>query len=87
MPIEKSTIFAKHFTTKFTRKTIKLLSKFHQGVLYQEGTQLNPSDIFSILIFFNWDSLHARLTSYSKKKRLKDTGNLSRKNLQLKDAF
>ena len=46
-------------------------------------------------VFFNWDSLHARLNfhyeawSYKKgstKKRLQDTENLFRKNLQLKDV-
>ena len=44
--------------------------------------------------FFNWDSPHARLNShyeawnYKKKaqKRLQDTENLFRKNLQLKDV-
>ena len=37
--------------------------------------------------FFNWDSLHARLNSLQEKeakKRLHHTGNLFRKNLQLK---
>ena len=42
---------------------------------------------------FNWDSLHARLNSHYKAgvtrkritKRLKHTGNLFRKNPQLKD--
>ena len=45
-----------------------------------------------VCFFFNWDSLHARLNSnckawsYKKKKQkiLKHTGNLFRKNLQLK---
>ena len=45
------------------------------------------------LIFFNWDSLHARMNNHyeawshkkkKKHKRLEDTGNLLRKNLQLK---
>ena len=44
--------------------------------------------------FFNWDSLHAKLKSrygmelQEKKstKRLKHTGNMFRKNLQLKDV-
>ena len=45
--------------------------------------------------FFNWDSLHARLNSHyeawsykkgSTKKRLQDTENLFKKNLQLKDV-
>ena len=45
--------------------------------------------------FFNWDSLLARLNSHYKawsynkgstKKRLQDTENLLRKNLQLKDV-
>ena len=43
---------------------------------------------------FNWDSLHARLSSHyeawiykkRKQKRLQHTGNLFRKNLQLKDV-
>ena len=43
-----------------------------------------------MLDFFTWDSLHARLSShyktwsYKKKKHKKITGNLFRKNLQLK---
>ena len=44
-------------------------------------------------IFFNWDSLHARLattrhgvTRKRSPKRLNHTGNLFRKNLQLKDV-
>ena len=45
--------------------------------------------------FFNWDLLHARLNSHyqawsykkgSTKKKLQDTENLFRKNLQLKDT-
>ena len=52
--------------------------------LKQGGDTLSP--------FFNWDSLHARLNShykalsYKKKKhkKLRHTGNLFRKNLQLK---
>ena len=47
-----------------------------------------------IFFFSNWDSLHARLNSHYKawsykkrrKKRLQDTENLFRKNLQLKDV-
>ena len=35
------------------------------------------------LFFFNWDSLHARLNSHRNTKRLKHTGNLFRKNIQL----
>ena len=47
-------------------------------------------------IFFNWDSLHARLNghckawSYKKRKNtkiLRHTGNLFRKNLQLKNVY
>ena len=46
------------------------------------------------LFFFNWDSLHARLkchyeygvTRKEAQKRLQDTANLFRKNLQLKDV-
>ena len=50
---------------------------------------------FSFLIlFFNWDSLHARQNSHYEEwtynqrstKRLQDTENIFRKNLQLKDA-
>ena len=43
-------------------------------------------------IFFNWDSLHARLNSHHKsykikqQKKVKHTGNLCRTNLQLKDV-
>ena len=48
----------------------------------------------SKLIFFNWDSLHARLNSHheawknkkKRTKRLKHKGNMFRKNLQLKDV-
>ena len=47
----------------------------------------------TLLNFFcNWDLLHARLNghckawSYKKKGRLRHTGNLLRKNLQLKDV-
>ena len=49
----------------------------------------------TFVFLFNWDSLHARLNShyeawsYKKKKaqkRLQDTENLFRKNLQLKDV-
>ena len=49
----------------------------------------NP--IKTVNYFFNWDSFHARLNSHYKqgvtrKKGTKDTGNLFRKNLQLKDV-
>ena len=56
------------------------------------NTLLKQIDFF---FFFNWDSLHARLNSQyeawsykkgSTKKRLHDTENLFRKNLQLKDV-
>ena len=48
----------------------------------------------STFFFFNWDSLHARLNSHYRHgvtrkrntKRLRPTGNLFRKNLQLKDV-
>ena len=52
-------------------------------------------NLLNIYIYFNWDSLHARQNShyeawgYKKgrmKKRLQDTENLFRKNLQLKDV-
>ena len=47
-----------------------------------------------MVFFFNWDSLHASLNSHTrhgvtrkrKTKRLSHTGNLFRKNLQLKDV-
>ena len=48
--------------------------------------------IFRLFFFFNWNSLHARLNSHYKawsfkkkdaQKRLKHTGNLFRKDLQL----
>ena len=51
--------------------------------------------ITSLFFFFNWDTQHARLNSYYeawsyKKKKHKNisiyTGNLFRKNLQLKDV-
>ena len=51
----------------------------------------------NMFLFFNWDSLHARLNSHyeawmklqEKKstKRLRHTRNLFRKNLQLKDVW
>ena len=61
------------------------------------GTTSCPSGafvLFFFIFFFNWDSPHARLNShyeawsYKKKstKRLQDTENLFRKNLQLKDV-
>ena len=47
--------------------------------------------IVTFFFFLNWDSPHARLNSHYeawsyKKKRLQDTENLFRKNLQLKDV-
>ena len=56
---------------------------------------LKRIDIIFPFFFFNWDSLHARLNSHceawsykkgSTKKRLQDTENLFRKNLQLKNV-
>ena len=58
-----------------------------------KNTMLLQENIKQIrLIFFNWDSLHARMNNHyeawshkkKKHKRLEDTGNLLRKNLQLK---
>ena len=59
-----------------------------------KNTMLLQENIKQIrLIFFNWDSLHARMNNHyeawshkkkKKRKRLEDTGNLLRKNLQLK---
>ena len=49
--------------------------------------------LYKLDIFLNWDSLYARLNSnyevwsYKKKKRLKYTGNLFRKNLQLRGVW
>ena len=51
--------------------------------------------IYAVHIFFNWNSFHARLNShykawsYKKKisKILKYTGNLFRKNIQLKGIY
>ena len=53
-------------------------------------TNVNFSKSNSIILFYNWDSLHTRLKnhykaqSYKKKKHKKHTGNLLRKNLKLK---
>ena len=70
------------------------LKKFHDDVM---STNCDVTVIFSNLwpIFFNSDALHARLNShyeawsYKKRstKRLKHTGNLIRKSLQLKDVY
>ena len=55
-------------------------------------TEFEIKAFFSLFFFFNWDSLYARLNSHYKawkeahKKRLQDTENLFRKNLQLKDV-
>ena len=44
--------------------------------------------VFSLYFFFNWDSLHARhgVTTKRSTNRLEHTGNLFRKNFQLKDV-
>ena len=69
------------------------LLKYHENlpILVFEGSL----SIKMAFFFFNCDSLHARLNSHSKawsykkgstKKRLQDTENLFKKNLQLKDV-
>ena len=58
------------------------------------SSMMQSSWSFVSLFFLNWDSLHARLNSHYKdwstrkeaQKRLQDTENLFRKNLQLKDV-
>ena len=64
------------------------LNKVFLTVLDIISTERDSTFFFLI---FNWDSPHARLNSHYeawsyKKKRLQDTENLFRKNLQLKDA-
>ena len=64
--------------------------------LVNQCTDLLVAVFVATIFIFNWDSLHARLKSHYKAwsykkmkntKRLRHTGNLSRKNLQLKDVY
>ena len=63
--------------------------------VYKKGgsalvSNYRPISVLTTFFCFNWDTLHARLnngiTRKRSTKRLQHTGNLFRKNLQLKDA-
>ena len=76
-------------TMTCSKLTIETLD---QGVKYVKSC---VKLLWFLFFFFNWNSLHARLNSHymrhgvkrkEAQKRLQDTENLFRKNLQLKDV-
>ena len=85
-PIKNQENSVQHFVENYLTNH---LAKFLQD-------RIKPWRVGALRVFFfNWDSLHARLNSHyeawsykkrSTKKRLQDTENLFRKNLQLKDV-
>ena len=75
----------------------KTVAPFQSNVLLKFYIHLHFDDIPGLILcccFFNCDSLHVRLNSHyeawsykeKKNKKLKHTGNLFRKGIQLKDV-